>query len=259
MFRLLFIFMIFLASPMQAFAWGVIGHRAVAEIAETRLTPEAREEVRWLLATEGYKSLADVATWADDVRSLKVPRQPWHMVELPLDDSPYDPKVECKQNMCVVGAIETMEPVLADRTKPTAARMMALKYLVHLIGDVHQPLHTTRAGFETVTFRGKVQTLHKVWDTSMIHAHKNSSEALAVQIEASFKAKVPYKSPPAWALESRAIARDIIFPQLPMDRILPNDYADQNWHIVEERIHEAGWRLAVTLNKAFASGVSEVR
>lgn len=253
---------ILLASATQGFAWGREGHKVVAIIAESRLTPEAHAAIAGLLASEGKTSLASVANWADSVKSLRIPKQPSHSVRLPLDNSPFDRKRHCKQDMCVIGAIEASAETLANKDAPTGARMMALKYLVHLVGDVHQPLHASKdGGSGEVVFKGKTLSLHKVWDTGLIAAQKLDASAMAGLIEASESDPVHYGTPVEWALESRALSRDVIFPQIRLLKsaegvVLPQNYAVQNWHIVRMRLHEGGWRLADLLNACFLSRVA---
>lgn len=260
--RIVAFLLILLASATQGFAWGREGHKVVAIIAESRLTPEAHAEILRLLASENQPSLASVATWADAVKSLKIPKQPSHSVRLPLDNSPFDRKRDCKQNMCVIGAIEASMETLANKDAPTGARMMALKYLVHLVGDVHQPLHASKdGGSEPVVFKGETLSLHKVWDTKLIEAQKLDATAMAGLIDSSEMEPVRYGTPVDWALESRALSRDVIFPQIarlrsPEGVVLPKTYAMQNWHIVKMRLHEAGWRLAEVLNGCFPSRVA---
>ena len=126
-----------------AFAWGASGHLIVADVASLHLSPATKKEVAALLATQGFTALNQISMWADLVKFLNVPNQPSHVVRLPLDDSGYDEKKNCGNRRCAVLAIETYTKVLRDRTKSKKERMTALKYLVHLVGDVHQPLHDT--------------------------------------------------------------------------------------------------------------------
>lgn len=107
-----------------------------------RLSPAARAQVERLLALEPEATLASISTWADEVRSPTTAA--WHYVNFPRDaDCHYDTNRMCIQGNCVVGAIERQLAVLPSDA-PDEKRLLALKYVVHFIGDVHQPLH---AGF----------------------------------------------------------------------------------------------------------------
>ncbi|OJF98716.1 S1/P1 nuclease [Pararhizobium antarcticum] len=242
----------------SAFAWGTTGHRVVALIAERHLTPVAREAVSILLDSEGKASMADVAMWADDVRSLKIPVQPLHTVRIPLDHKPYDPAMACPKDRCVLAAIEASTVTLADPEAPTAARMAALKYLVHFIGDLHQPLHASAdTGEERVVSEARKRKLHWVWDVGIIRAQDMNAHTLAGLIDADRRLKVSTRGTPVdWALEGRNIARDQVFPPLRGWRVdgtvqLPATYALDNWPVVRLRLKQAGLRLARLLNENF--------
>jgi len=128
--------------PLHAVAWGADGHRLIADVAEGLLSVPAKNEVLRLLALEPGATLASVSTWADEARTPVT--APWHYVNLPRDaNCRYDPDRSCVQGACVVSAIDHQAAVLASDA-PDEARLKALKYLVHFVGDVHQPLH---AGF----------------------------------------------------------------------------------------------------------------
>ena len=115
---------------------------------------------------------------ADQIRMQRPETAPWHYVNIPIHPAPdepsdYDATRDCPNDACVVAKIEQFERVLADRQVSQRQRLEALKYLVHFVGDVHQPLHTSndhdRGGNEVpVTFMGRQTNLHAVWDTGII-------------------------------------------------------------------------------------------
>jgi hypothetical protein len=166
------------ASPVKAFAWGYEAHRVIAEIAEQFLQPQTVHQVRALLAIENVTTLADVSTWADEIRQQHPETAHWHFVSIPIhplagEPKEYDATRDCPYGDCVVAKIEEFERVLSDRQKPDRERLEALKYLVHFIGDVHQPLHASndhdRGGNDvTVMFMGLPTNLHAVWDSGII-------------------------------------------------------------------------------------------
>ncbi|WP_438752093.1 S1/P1 nuclease [Pararhizobium sp. O133] len=261
MLKLVLSALLLLATHGDACAWGREGHKVVAVIAQAHLTPEAKAAVMSILAAEGKTSMASVALWADDVRKLPIPRQPSHEVKLPLNHDGYDPAVSCKGNRCVLAAIDADIAVLRARDLPPAAQVAALKYLIHFIGDLHQPLHASADnGQEMMEIGGKVQKLHRVWDTEIIQAQNLRTASLAQEVEASPFPVDLSGSPTDWALEGRDIARDVIFPTLAgYERdsadgriILPESYNKKNWPIVERRLKQAGYRLASLLNGIFS-------
>jgi len=124
-----------------ALAWDQEGHSIVAEIAQRRLNAAAAQEVEQMLG-RGY-SLASVASWADDVRETAPETYNWHFVDMPIGSSQYDPATQCAPDPkgdCVVAELDRLKSEL--RCAPDAQKLDALKFAVHFVGDIHQPLHT---------------------------------------------------------------------------------------------------------------------
>ena len=130
-----------LLVPTNLTAWGPEGHIVIATIANARLTPAARAAVRQLL---GRHSLASVANFADQIRPQRPETANWHFVDIPKGETNYDPGRDCQPSPkgdCVIAAIARAETALKDRSLPRKQRAEALKFLVHFVGDLHQPLH----------------------------------------------------------------------------------------------------------------------
>ncbi|PTT92483.1 endonuclease, partial [Pelomonas sp. HMWF004] len=125
-----------------AHAWGAEGHRLIAELAQDQLTPAARAQVARILEQEPGATMASISTWADEVRSRETAA--WHYVNPPEGSCSYEPARDCPGGDCVVEAINAQAAILKSKA-PDAVRLSALKWVVHLVGDVHQPLH---AGFK---------------------------------------------------------------------------------------------------------------
>src|SRR5690606_22126940 len=132
-----------MAPPAQA--WSELGHRMVGDLAALRLDVTAREQVDWLLEGEGEPTLGGVAGWADALRRLDPPRfritSRWHYINARGGGCAFDEARDCADGGCIVTAINTQRRILADRGESREARRDALKFLVHFVGDVHQPLH----------------------------------------------------------------------------------------------------------------------
>ncbi|MBV8156427.1 MAG: S1/P1 nuclease, partial [Dyella sp.] len=133
--------LICLALAPGAHAWGQLGHSVVADLAQRHLSPAAEAEVERLLAPENTKSLADIASWPDEIRNQRKETGPWHYVDIPLTESKYDPERDCPKGDCVIDAINRFRTVLADPYKSPLERREALKFLVHFVGDLQMPLH----------------------------------------------------------------------------------------------------------------------
>ena len=158
-----------LLVPLPAIAWGKAGHRVVATIATTLLTIEAQAQVANLL--DPGTTLADIATWADDIRPSRPNTGPWDYVNIPRGASGYVAQRDCSRG-CVVSAIEQSVRLLQDPSRGRAVRQEALKWLVHFVADLHQPLHAIaedRGGNDVIVrFNGRQTNLHRLWDGDMI-------------------------------------------------------------------------------------------
>jgi hypothetical protein len=261
--RLLTAALFFLLFPPHALAWGYTGHRVIAEIAEQFLEPQTVRQVRDLLAIENVTTLADVSTWADQIRVQRPETAPWHYVNIPVHPAPAEPSSyvatrDCPNDACVVAKIEQFERVLADRQASERERLEALKYLVHFIGDMHQPLHASnnndRGGNDvTVTFMGRQTNLHAVWDSGIVEpAVKGDERGYAMQLTRNItQAELSQWSqgnPVSWANEAHDVATSSVYGELQHAGALPDSYEAQALPIVNEQLERAGVRLAKVLN-----------
>jgi hypothetical protein len=235
---------------LDAHAWGAQGHRVIATLAEKELTPAARKEVKRLLALEPGQTLVSISTWADEHRSE--PSRPWHYVNFPRTNCTYKAQRDCADGRCVVGAIQAQIKVLASRA-PDEDRLIALKYLVHFAGDVHQPLH---AGFLDDkggnTYQLQAFTLgsnlHALWDTGLIESLGEDTRALAARLASQGKdrGKVsPWTAAQAAQESCRIVAGSGFYPP----RVLGDDYITTYIPVMEDRLALAGARLADLLNR----------
>lgn len=238
-------------------AWGNEGHQTVALIAEATLTPAARAQVKSILALEGDTSLAQVASWADEIKNNE-PGLVSHAVRIPFDADNYDPKRDCSgRGKCVVYGIEHFEEELKQPDTSPAEQLRALKFLVHFVGDVHQPLHAIQETGGMQAQVGKRQyALHKIWDTIAIRAMKTPPPELARQLLATH-AQVPQLTPEDWAVESHDIAKRYIYSgnkqraDLKAQMAMPQDYLGQISPTIKERLTAAGIRLGRLLNDIY--------
>jgi nuclease S1 len=247
---------------LPALGWKREGHRIVADLAQRKLSAQAQAEVARLLANEPEPSLAGVADWADEVRKADPTdrRASWHFVNFRDGTCDYVPARDCPDGNCVVAAINRQFLILSDRSRPDAERRDALKYLVHLVADVHQPLHATPrrdkgGGDYQVELDGRGTNLHAVWDRDIILASGLSPADYAARLAA----QAPLSPDPTgrsdrpavdWALESCRIVRDgNLYP--PGHHVGP-DYLRGQRATVEGRLRLAGDRLAGMINYALA-------
>jgi nuclease S1 len=258
--RLLLLAAILFAQPVLA--WGEFGHRLVGELAERQLSPAARAEVAALLADEPEPTLAGVSAWADRVREARLEdyehTRSWHYVNFPSLDCEYVPARDCPDGNCVIGAITSQERLLGDRSQPGRLRREALKFLVHFVGDVHQPLHaglaSDRGGTRfQVNVDGQGTNLHGVWDAVILRGGPKGVSAYVAHLErglvqvdtATVAAPVPAAG---WALESCQLLRDGgIYPER---RRIGTDYLDRFRPLAERRLQQAARRLAELIERA---------
>jgi hypothetical protein len=258
-----------LMATQAAWGWGREGHRLTALVAEDHLTPEAKAQVKDLL---GNETLAGVAAWADEYRVDHPETAPWHFVDIPKSETHFDRMRDCPPHAadpsspwrdCVTDRILYFEGRLGDDSLPKSERAQALKFLVHFIGDVHQPFHAIgdeRGGNGVrVAFLGSQQcgsytcNLHGVWDESIIE-HENLSEPKFVAhleelIAASHWETMTGGDPTAWANVSHHYA---VEEWAPDGALLDKGYVDQATKIVDAQLALGGLRLARVLNNIFA-------
>jgi hypothetical protein len=254
------------ASPCEVLAFGGLGHRAAGILAERELCPAARSEIAEL--GDG-QSLGELGLWADDIRGDPAWERsvPWHYINFPdlppgaglaqaraaIDAFRHPPEGD------VLTAIARFTATLADRTRPRAERAEALRFVVHFVVDVHQPLHVSResdgGGTEVdVQVGDDVMSLHRFWDTTAFNRQHVGAEEFARQLEASFAA-VPaaraHDPPAVWAAESLAL-RPTVYSFAPSSGAVPLDdaYRSMAQSVAEQRLVLAAARLAVTLNGA---------
>jgi hypothetical protein len=183
------------------------------------------------------------------------------VVHRPLDDRPYDAARDCRQDRCAIAAMNASIAVLGDAAALPFERVAALNMIVHLAGDLHQPLHASAdTGQRKVGIGGRTITLHAVWDDLVIERRGLGWRVLAADVAGPGCEAVQTIDPLAWAREGRDIARDTIFrePRLTVKGVpvLPDAYLDDAWPVARERLRQGGCRLAALLNSVFRHSAS---
>jgi hypothetical protein len=264
-------------APAPAWAWGEDGHVIVAKIAELNLTPEARKEIQKLLGPIPI-SHPRIATFADFVRHN--PDYPeyskssgWHFVDVPVGAT-FDPETHCPQQNCVIEQVNRFKGVLAKKDAKADDRLEALIFVVHLVGDMHQPLHCAtrndRGGNSlNVRFlghRGNHLNLHSVWDDNLVKSgmkrqdRLNYAYDLNTRISDANRTGWKTGTPKEWALESHKLAETAAYTDS-NDKPLPtmgvpnldDAYVKRGTKVVEEQLQKGGVRLAAILNEALSS------
>ncbi len=264
-------------------AWGGQGHRLVGLIAAERLTPIAKQNVAWLLDGQ---TLADVSTWADSLASDQVQTSYWHYLNIPPDAAGYNRDRDCPKQPgvaagsrsdrwrdCVVDRLAYWEERLGDPKLDRADRATALKFIVHFVGDLHQPFHALgvgRGGNDVkVRVFGEVNcgaprspgtrnpparpnpcNLHSVWDSRLIERRALDDAAylgeLRKLIAAKGLASSPAGTPAQWAEQSFRLAKQALVKP---DTNIDEGYYRRHITVIDERMSLAGVRLAAVLNR----------
>lgn len=240
-----------------ASAWGIPGHRLIARLAEDDLSPPVVAEVRRLLALDGTRSLADAAVWADTAREQPGFRwsAPLHFVNLSRPHCAYRAELNCPGGNCVVAAIARFRAELGNRRSSDAQRAQALKFLLHLVGDVHQPLH---AGFGEdaggnrfqVSLHGRGSNLHAVWDSAVLEQRRLSETEHLHWLRALPAPAAGSAAPADWAEQACSlIESERVYPR---GHRIGSAYLERQLPIAERQLRLAGVRLARALETALA-------
>ena len=256
-----FFLAILLAFPLPAYAWGPEGHEVIARIAADNLSPAAHLRISQMLGGDAPDLMVLDSNWADEIRADRPQTTNWHFVNIEIGSKGYDPHRDCARDDCVVGQINHDLAVLRDPNGQHAAKLEALRFLIHFVGDLHQPLHAAdrhdKGGNNQIVFlNGKRTNLHRVWDEDVVGALGPDPGAAAGSIEEGLsqqdKTKMAAGTPADWANESFAIAAKEIYARIPRGQVrLPRDYKSREKPIVRLQLARAGIRLAMLLNQIY--------
>lgn len=251
------------ATALALISWGYVGHQTVARIAENHLTPQAKAAVKSLL---GKELITKIASWADEVRNDPEYKSTasWHFLNLPLglDRAAFDKAVKSQSQENVYTAILAQEKILSDKDASREQKIIALKFLVHFIGDAHQPMHISRAedkGGNTIQlqYENKGTNLHSLWDSRMIDKEGLSYSELASKVDHAtpqILRQGEITDPLVWVWESYQISSKL-YPEIEKNNKLGQDYYQAHIGIVNERLELAGLRLAAVLNALLKNAV----
>jgi hypothetical protein len=243
--------------PTPAF-WGPMGHRLVVQLAWGRLTPRARSTAKALLGGEPPE---DAALWADQIRGERRETAPLHYVNIPLGATAYDPGRDCPRDQCIITAIGSYRTRLADTNASQGTRAEALRFLLHFMADLHQPLHVSnhddRGGNEVkVTWQGRETNLHALWDTDLPRSWAVDEEDYLKGLRRSTNRMSRARRDAAaagsvieWAMEGNRQATDVAYGARRSGNP-GRDYLEAAGPVIDQAMIEAGLRLARMLNEA---------
>jgi hypothetical protein len=249
--------------PSPALAWGKTGHRVTASIADAHLSGLARAHVRQII---GVESLAEASNWPDEMRSdphvfWQKTSSPWHYVTV--GGIEYD---RAPPEGDAFGALQFFTRLVRDPKTSPEHRALALRFIVHIVGDLHQPLHNGRPGDRggndvKVKWFGRDTNLHAIWDTAIIEDTKYSFSEYSERLQrhTSHQDVIAWwtANPRDWIRESVQI-RETVYPAAG-ETELGYDYIYKHTPMVELRLKQAGVRMAAYLNQLFSEPMLAAR
>lgn len=253
-------FALLFVLPFSSFAWGVLGHRIVGQIADSYLTPKARAEIQKILGTE---SIAMASNWADFIKSDSTLKylDPWHYINLPAGLGKEELRQLIRQDTGVnlYNKINFVVAELKKKSLSLEKKRMYLKLLIHFVGDAHQPLHTGRredlgGNRVRVQWFNTPTNLHAVWDESLVNFQQLSYTEYAAAINHTTlpQRKAWQGLPPLeWISESYALAQSIYAGITEKEQKLSYEYNYRHVKTVNEQLLKGGVRLAGLLNGLF--------
>ena len=253
----IFIAVFFIFGIAEASAWGVTGHRVVAEIAENHLTNRAKRKLKKLI---GKQKLAYWANWPDNVRNSPEWKNTstWHYVNIPPQESKEQFIEQLKNNNKpnIYTAIQNVKGIIVDKNTPDADREIYLRFLVHFLGDMMQPMHTGReedlgGNLIKIQFFKKDTNLHSLWDSGLIDNTKYSYTEYARVLDVKSKEEINQiqsGSLEDWLYESHQAANQLYASVKPGENY-SYDYQQQYKDLLERQLLHAGLRLAKILNE----------
>jgi hypothetical protein len=241
----------------SALAWGGKGHDIIASIAQQHLSPKASSEIERVL---GGRSMVYYSSWMDNIRDMEEYSHTttWHYANV--DDGESYETMQKEPMGDVITATELTINALKDPNLSDSLRTMYTKFLIHLIGDMHCPMHAGHlsdlgGNRYPVTFMGNQTNLHALWDSHLIEAAKSWSysewrENIDIGYEPEFIASIASGSPYEWFTETVENAK-VIYDNTPQDENLSYGYITMFYPMLESQFYKSGIRLAATLNEIY--------
>jgi hypothetical protein len=248
-------------AARPALAWGPEAHKAVAILAAHYMRPDTLARVHELLGPDGIE---DASLWADTIaHSTRTETAPWHYIDIPLADSRIDLARDCPNGQCVLVKTQEFLAVLGNPRSNEQARGEALRFVLHFVADLHQPLHCEDnhdkgGNTQQVIFEGHPDNLHWVWDTGLVQEISPDPQALAAALEHQISSRDAALwergSLQDWVMESHRLAQTAVYRGLLGDGTptLGRAYDERAEATIKLQLEKASVRLAYLLNEGLS-------
>jgi hypothetical protein len=244
---------------LPVFGWGPEGHSLVARLAAAHLTPAAEARVAEILGPG--VTIQSISSWPDQIRRERADTGPWHYIDIPIDKPRLDMARDCPKGDCVLAKIEEFKKVVVDPAATAVQRKEALMFLVHFVGDMHQPLHCAdnkdKGGNDVkLDFFGRDYNLHSVWDSGLL-GRMGKEDELFTQFSRDLTEKRAKKwgkgTVEEWAEQAHKAAQKVVYGKLPKAPAGGPVKVDAAYErvadpLIKAQIEKAGARLAMVLN-----------
>ena len=250
-FSLLGIFLLLLVS------WGPEGHSTIALIAQSHLTPKAKSAVAAIL---NNTPMSSVSSWADAYRPSHPETGDWHFLnlELGLSQTQFNKATISQTTPNVYSELNKLIIELSNPSTPQATKITDLKFIIHFVGDAHQPMHVSRVEDKggndiIVTYDNQSTNIHKVWDSLLLGDDQPNFTQLAVKVDHATPAQIQQWQNDnilQWLWESYQGSTKI-YGDVHNGQVLTHDYYTNNISTAEMRLEMGGIRLAGVLNRIF--------
>ena len=256
---------VFAVFSWPSAAWSPEGHQIVARLAASHLTKGAAAQVEDLLGGSADDAMAKASIWPDEVAAKRPETRAWHVVNIPLAEDAYNAERDCADGNCAVARLTADMKILADKTQSKAARAEALKFLIGLMADIHQPLRCSDDGnghgaSVKVSIGGRSSNLLAVWDTDIIKAMQldvpQTVSLLSSKITPGQRKAWSRGTITGWCEESAKLAKSGAYDDLNGAAtengaiLLAVEYPGAKVKMTAEQLKKAGVRLAAAVNFA---------
>ena len=243
--KVLLIFGFLFGASFFANAWWDDGHRKVCELALENISSKKREEIENLIGRD-----SNWCFWADTIKRKRPETRPWHYINLARDDFTYS-TTDCPEQGCIVSALEEQIKIYKDKNNQKWRRAEALKFIGHLVGDIHQPLHVGDVGHyggnrQFITLHDGTKTnIHELWDGIIpAYALQLDFKTINIDLYSPQESQLPHEERIRfWIQESRKKLYDPSFGYRNEDMVFDQDYMIENISVVYLQIILASARL----------------